>query len=162
MLVGEQPGDREDEEGHPFVGPAGVLLDRALREAGLPRDEAYVTNVVKHFRWVRQGKRRLHQKPDATHIAACRPWLRAEVEVVRPRLIVLLGATAAQAVFGSGFRVLRERGRVLSTSFGVPGMATVHPSSVLRAPDPESRERAYADFVADLAGAVRWLDRPTD
>jgi len=160
MLVGEQPGDREDLEGHPFVGPAGAILDRALGEAGLPRDEAYVTNVVKHFRWVRQGKRRLHQKPESTHVAACRPWLRAEVELVRPRLIVLLGATAAQSVLGSGFRVLKERGRILDSPFGVPAMATVHPSSVLRAPDPESRDRAYADFVSDLAGAVSWLDHP--
>lgn len=158
MLVGEQPGDREDLEGHPFVGPAGAVLDRALKDAGLPRDEAYVTNVVKHFRWVRQGKRRLHQKPDATHVAACRPWLRAEVELVKPRLIVLLGATAAQSVLGPGFRVLKERGRILSSPLGPPTMATVHPSSVLRAPDPESRDRAYADFLADLTGAVRWLD----
>jgi DNA polymerase len=157
MLVGEQPGDREDLEGHPFVGPAGEVLDRALRDAGLARDEAYVTNVVKHFRWTARGKRRLHQKPDASHIDACRPWLRAEVELVRPRLIVLLGATAAQSVLGSDFRVLKQRWQLHRSPFGVPAMATVHPSSVLRAPDPESRERAYADFVADLAIAVRWL-----
>lgn len=157
MLVGEQPGDREDIEGHPFVGPAGELLDRALREAGLRRDETYVTNVVKHFRWVARGKRRIHQRPDASHVAACRPWLRAEVEIVRPRLIVLLGATAAQGVLGPGFRVLKQRGQLHQSTFGVPAMATVHPSSVLRAPDPASRQRAYDDFVADLAKAVRWL-----
>jgi uracil-DNA glycosylase len=157
MLVGEQPGDREDVEGHPFVGPAGALLDRGLEDAGLARAEAYVTNVVKHFRWVRRGRRRLHQTPDASHVAACRPWLQAEVEIVRPRLLVLLGATAAQSILGPDFRVLRQRGRVLGSSLGVPAMATVHPSSVLRAPDPESREQAYTDFVADLAGAVRWL-----
>ena len=158
MLVGEQPGDREDVTGAPFVGPAGEVLDRALREAGLARDEAYVTNVVKHFRWERRGKRRIHQKPDASHVAACRPWLRAEVEIVRPRLMVLLGATAAQGILGSDFRVLRQRGQLHPSPFGLPAMATVHPSSVLRAPDPEARRRAYADFVADLATAVRWLD----
>jgi DNA polymerase len=157
MLVGEQPGDREDVEGHPFVGPAGEVLDRALRDAGLVREEAYVTNVVKHFRWVQRGKRRIHQKPDSSHVAACRPWLRAEVEVVQPRLIVLLGATAAQGVLGTDFRVLKQRGQLHSSPFGVPAMATVHPSSVLRAPDPEARERDYADLVADLAIAVRWL-----
>ena len=161
MLVGEQPGDREDLEGHPFVGPAGAVLDRALQDACLPRDDTYVTNVVKHFRWVPRGKRRLHQKPDSSHVTACGPWLRAEIELVRPRLIVLLGATAAQSVLGSAFRVLKERGRILSSPFGVPVTATVHPSSVLRAPDPESRERAYADFVADLAGVVSWLHLPT-
>ncbi|MBO0681669.1 MAG: UdgX family uracil-DNA binding protein [Candidatus Dormibacteraeota bacterium] len=157
MLVGEQPGDREDVEGHPFVGPAGELLDRALTEAGLARDEAYVTNVVKHFRWVPQGRRRLHQKPDEIHVAACRPWLEAEVELVKPRLLVLLGATAAQGILGPHVRVLKQRGEVHPTPFGVPAMITVHPSSVLRAPDPESRERAYADFVADLARAVQRL-----
>jgi uracil-DNA glycosylase family protein len=162
MLIGEQPGDREDVEGHPFVGPAGAVLDRALDDAGLARDEAYVTNVVKHFRWVPRGRRRLHQKPDASHVAACRPWLRAEVATVRPRLLVLLGATAAQSILGPDFRVLRQRGQVLASSLGVPAMATVHPSSVLRAADPESRELAYADFVTDLASAVRWLASAQD
>ena len=161
MLVGEQPGDREDREGHPFVGPAGALLDRALAEAGVGRDAAYVTNVVKHFRWERHGKRRLHVKPDPVHVAACRPWLQAEVDVVRPRLLVLMGATAAQALLGTSFRVLRERGRFLPSPFGgVTAMATVHPSAVLRAPDDQSRRRAYADFVADLRAAARWLGRP--
>src|SRR6266566_5645651 len=146
-LVGEQPGDREDLEGRPFVGPAGAVLDRALTDAGLRRDQVYLTNAVKHFRWERRGKRRLHQKPDPEHVAACWPWLRAEVEVVRPRLLVCLGATAAQAVLGSAFRVLRDRGRFFPSPLGVAVMATVHPSSILRAPDPEAGERAYGDFV---------------
>jgi uracil-DNA glycosylase len=159
MLVGEQPGDREDEEGRPFVGPAGAVLDRALRDAGMDRTAVYLTNAVKHFRWVRRGKRRLHQRPDTVHVAACRPWLRAEVEAVRPRLLVCLGATAAQGLLGSSFRVLRERGRFFPSPLDVTVMATVHPSSILRAPDPEARERAYADFVRDLATASDWLAR---
>jgi uracil-DNA glycosylase family protein len=157
MLVGEQPGDREDVEGHPFVGPAGAVLDRALADAGLPRAEVYVTNAVKHFRWEQRGKRRLHQKPGPEHVAACRPWLEAEVDVVRPALMVLLGATAAQGVLGPSFRVLRDRGRFFPSPFGVTVMATVHPSSILRAPDPEARERAYADFATDLRTAAAWL-----
>lgn len=156
-LVGEQPGDREDVEGRPFVGPAGVLLDRALRDAELDRSRVYVTNIVKHFRWVRRGKRRLHQKPDGGQVEACRPWLLAELEVVRPRLVVLLGATAAQAVLGPAFRVLRDRGRFQPSTLGVTVMGTVHPSSVLRAADEASRQRAYAEFVADLVAAARWL-----
>lgn len=156
-LVGEQPGDREDVEGHPFVGPAGAVLDRALREAGLDRRAIYVTNAVKHFRWAQRGKRRLHQKPDPVHVAACRPWLQAELEVVRPRLLVLLGATAAQAVLGPQVRVLRDRGRFAPSPFGVTAMPTVHPSSILRAPDEVGRERAYRDFLADLEIAAGWL-----
>src|ERR1041385_974792 len=149
-LVGEQPGDREDVEGHPFVGPAGAELDHALREAGLERTAIYVTNAVKHFRWTQRGKRRLHQKPDAAHVAACLPWLRAELETVRPRLLVCLGATAAQAVLGSQARVLRDRGRFFPSRLDVTVMPTVHPSSILRAPDASARERAHRDFVADL------------
>jgi len=157
MLVGEQPGDREDLEGRPFVGPAGELLDRALRDAGLDRRAAYVTNAVKHFRWERRGGRRFGRKPGVAHIVACRPWLEAEVELVRPRLMVLLGAVAARSVLGRELRVLEERGRVHATPLGPPAMTTVHPSSVLRSPDPGSRERAYRDLVADLAGAARWI-----
>ena len=159
-LVGEQPGDREDVEGQPFVGPAGAVLDRALREAGLERTAIYVTNAVKHFRWVQRGKRRLHQKPDSIHVAACRPWLRAELEAVRPRLLVLLGATAAQSVLGAQVRVLRDRGRFFQSPFEVTAMPTVHPSSILRAPDDVGRERAYRDFLADLEIAAGWLRGP--
>jgi uracil-DNA glycosylase family protein len=159
-LVGEQPGDREDVEGHPFVGPAGAELDLALREAGLERAAIYVTNAVKHFRWTQRGKRRLHQKPDAAHVAACLPWLRAELETVRPRLLVCLGATAAQAVLGSQARVLRDRGRFFPSRLDVTVMPTVHPSSILRAPDAIARERAHRDFVADLRTAAGWLRQP--
>jgi DNA polymerase len=157
VLVGEQPGDREDVAGHPFVGPAGAVLDRALRDAGLDRDAVYLTNAVKHFRWVQRGKRRLHQKPDAAHVAACRPWLLAELEAVRPRLVVCLGATAVLAVLGESVRVMRDRGRLFPTELGPQAMPTVHPSSILRAPDEDAREVAYRDFVADLRTAARWL-----
>ncbi|HZV50073.1 MAG TPA: UdgX family uracil-DNA binding protein [Candidatus Dormibacteraeota bacterium] len=157
MLVGEQPGDREDLEGRPFVGPAGELLDRALGEAGLDRGTVYVTNAVKHFRWVRQGRRRLGRKPGVSHILACRPWLQAEVELVRPGLIVLLGAVAARSVLDREVRVLEQRGRIHPSPLGPPAMITVHPSSVLRSPDPQSRERSYLDLVADLSGAARWI-----
>lgn len=157
MLVGEQPGDREDIEGRPFVGPAGGVLDRALEAAGLDRSGLYLTNAVKHFRWVQRGKRRLHQKPDVGHITACAPWLRAEVDAVRPRLLVCLGATAVQAVLGESIRVLRDRGRFLPSAFDIPAMPTVHPSSILRAPDPESQEQAFEAFCADLRSAAQWL-----
>jgi DNA polymerase len=157
MLVGEQPGDREDVEGKPFVGPAGGILDRALREAGLDRAGIYVTNAVKHFKWVPRGKRRLHQRPDSAEVAACRPWLEAEVRTVGPRLLICLGATAVQAVLGSSVRVLRDRGRFLPSPLGVTAMPTVHPSSILRAPDPAAREEAYTSFVADLRQAASWL-----
>jgi len=156
MLVGEQPGDREDIEGRPFVGPAGAVLDRALEAAGVDRSAVYLTNAVKHFRWVQRGKRRLHQTPDATHIAACAPWLRAEVNAVRPRLLVCLGATAVQAVLGESVRVLRDRGRFFPSAFEIPTMPTVHPSSILRAPDPESRDGAFEAFRFDLHAAARW------
>ena len=154
MLVGEQPGDQEDLVGKPFVGPAGKLLERALDEAGIDRRKVYVTNAVKHFRWTRRGKRRLHAKPNAGQVRACRPWLDAEIETVKPHLIVLLGATAAQSVMGPEFRVSRERGKVMPSPLGVPVLATVHPSSILRSVDGESREAAMASFIADLGVAA--------
>ena len=150
MFVGEQPGDREDLEGKPFVGPAGRLLDDALREAGIDRDHAYITNAVKHFKWKPQGKRRLHQKPNAAEINACRSWLDAEIELVKPRVLVLLGATAAQALLGRDFRVSVDRGKFIERP-GLPlMMATVHPSSILRAPDDETRELERRAFIQDL------------
>ena len=155
MLVGEQPGDQEDLAGRPFVGPAGKLLERALDEAGIDRRRVYVTNAVKHFRWTRRGKRRLHEKPNAGQVRACRPWLDAEIEAVKPHLIVLLGATAAQSVMGPAFRVSRQHGEVMRSPLGVPVLATVHPSSILRSADDESREVAMASFIADLGVAAR-------
>jgi len=155
MLVGEQPGDREDIEGEPFVGPAGALLDRALEEAGIDRALTYVTNAVKHFKWQPRGKRRIHQKPNAAEMAACKPWLVAEVQAVGPKLIVLLGATAAQSVLGSKFRVTQHRGEVIETPEGWTVTATVHPSSILRAPDDATRQVEFKRFVEDLAGAAR-------
>jgi uracil-DNA glycosylase family protein len=155
MLVGEQPGDYEDVAGKPFVGPAGKIMDRALEEAGIDRSQVYVTNAVKHFKWEPRGKRRIHQKPNSREIAACRPWLEAELRLVKPKLLVCLGATAAQAIFGPSFRVTRERGKVLSSKFAPRVLATVHPSSLLRQPDEESREREYRRFVVDLRAAVK-------
>ena len=149
MLVGEQPGDREDIEGRPFVGPAGGVLDRGLEAAGIDRDEAYVTNVVKHFKWRPAGKRRLHQKPNAEEVAACRPWLEAELAVVRPRIVVCLGATAAQALLGRSFRVTTQHGQWVDWPYEPRATATVHPSAILRAPD-EDRRAAFAGFVDDL------------
>jgi DNA polymerase len=154
MLIGEQPGDQEDIQGHPFVGPAGQLLDRALEQAGIDRGRVYVTNAVKHFRWVRRGKRRLHEKPNAQQVRACRPWLEAEVETVKPQLLVLLGATAAQSVMGPDFRVSKQRGEVLPSPLGIPAVATVHPSSILRAIDEASRREAMESLVADLKVAA--------
>jgi uracil-DNA glycosylase family protein len=155
MLVGEQPGDQEDVAGKPFVGPAGKILDRALEEAGIKRDKVYVTNVVKHFKWEPRGKRRIHKKPNSREIAACRPWLEAELRLVRPKLLVCLGATAAQAIFGPSFRVTRDRGKILESQFAPKVVATVHPSSLLRQPDEESREREYKLFVKDLRVALK-------
>ena len=155
MLVGEQPGDYEDVAGKPFVGPAGKIMDQALEEAGIDRNEVYVTNAVKHFKWEPRGKRRIHQKPNSREIAACRPWLEAELRVVRPNLVVAMGAIAAQAIFGRGFRVTRERGKVLSSKLAPRVLATVHPSSLLHQPDEESREREYKHFVDDLRAALR-------
>jgi DNA polymerase len=157
MLVGEQPGDAEDEAGLPFVGPAGKLLDRALEDAGIDRSQAYVTNVVKHFKWEARGKRRIHSKPSGAEIRACKPWLEAELESVEPEALVLLGATAAQALLGSGFRVTVRRGRFVESPLAQHVLATVHPSSILRAPGDEARHQAMAAFVADLrvvAGAL--------
>lgn len=151
MLVGEQPGDQEDRDGHPFVGPAGRLLDEVLQEAGIDRQKVYVTNAVKHFKWIPRGKRRLHSKPASREINACRPWLDAEIEAVGPRVIVAMGATAAQAFLGPKFRITRERGQWIERGDDGPALlATYHPSAILRAPDPESRHRLRAEFVADL------------
>jgi DNA polymerase len=147
VFVGEQPGDREDNEGHPFVGPAGKLLDKALDEVEIDRSQVYVTNVVKHFKWKPQGKRRIHQKPNWREIAACRPWLDAEVAVLKPRVLVCLGATAAQALLGRDFRVSRQRGELVDSPLAPNTIATVHPSSILRA---EDRESEYREFVRDL------------
>ena len=158
MLVGEQPGDYEDVAGKPFVGPAGKIMDRALADAGIDRSQVYVTNAVKHFKWEPRGKRRIHQKPNSLEITACRPWLESELRIVRPNLVVAMGATAAQAIFGPGFRVTRERGKVLSSQLAPKVLATVHPSSLLRQPDEESREREYKHFVADLRAASRAAD----
>lgn len=155
MLVGEQPGDYEDLAGKPFVGPAGRIMDRALEEAGIDRKKVYVTNAVKHFKCESRGKRRLHKKPNSREIAACHPWLEAEVRLVRPKLVVAMGATAAQTIFGPGFRVTRERGKVSSSKLGPNVLATVHPSSLLRQPDEESRRREYKNFVADLRTASK-------
>ena len=157
VLVGEQPGDREDLEGRPFVGPSGRLLDEALEEAGIDRSAAFVTNAVKHFKWQARGKRRIHQKPNAAEIAACRPWLDAELAVLRPEVLVCLGATAAQALLGRGFRVTRDRGRLVDSELAPATLATVHPSSILRAPDEESRRRERALFVDDLRVAAEVL-----
>jgi DNA polymerase len=151
MLIGETPGDREDVVGRPFVGPAGQLLDRALAAAGIDRASAYVTNVVKHFKWEPRGKRRLHRRPLPGEIRACLPWLRLEIELVRPRVIVCLGATAAQALLGRGFSVTRERGRFVVSSHAPFVLATLHPSALLRIREPEARREAFDRFVADLA-----------
>jgi DNA polymerase len=159
MLVGEQPGDREDLAGKPFVGPAGRVLDDALVEAGIDRNEVYVTNVVKHFRWEgrARGKRRIHKKPRGWEIQACRPWLDAELAVVRPEVLVCLGASAAQALLGRQFRVSQQRGELIESSLAPRAMATVHPSSILRAPDSETRRAEMRRFVQDLKQVARVL-----
>lgn len=151
MMIGEQPGHEEDLAGHPFVGPAGKLLDRALAAVAIPREDVYVTNVVKHFKWKERGKRRIHEKPNAREIAACRPWLDAELAVVKPRILVCLGATAAQALLGKTFKVTEHRGELLRSELAPYVMATVHPSSLLRAPDDETRRRETHRFVQDLS-----------
>jgi uracil-DNA glycosylase len=158
VLVGEQPGDREDRDGRPFVGPAGRLLDEALAEAGIERDDVYLTNVVKHFKFERRGKRRIHRKPDLREQAACLPWLEAELEQIHPTALVLLGATAAQAMLGRDFRVTKQRGTWLQTPYAPLVTATVHPSSILRAPD-DTREAERAMFVRDLATVGAELER---
>lgn len=149
MLVGEQPGDQEDLQGRPFVGPAGKVLDKALEAAGIDRDDVYVTNAVKHFKFEPRGKRRIHKKPNGMQIAACRPWFDEEVRAVKPSVIVCLGATAAQALLGPKFRVTQDRGKIISTG-AIPIIATVHPSSILRAPDEETRHAEMARFIEDL------------
>jgi uracil-DNA glycosylase len=159
VFVGEQPGDREDVEGHPFVGPAGKLLERAIAEAGLDRDRIYITNTVKHFKWEPRGKKRIHQKPNAGEIRACRPWLEAELAVLRPLAVVCLGATAGQALLGKDFKVTRHRGVPRAATFAQIAVGTVHPSSILRAPDEESRRAEFAAFVDDLRALRAALER---
>jgi DNA polymerase len=157
MLIGEQPGDAEDLSGHPFVGPAGQLLDRALADAGIDRGVVYLTNVVKHFKFETRGKRRIHKKPRASEIGACRPWLDREIALVKPRVIVCLGATAAQALLGSAFKVTRQRGVFVASPLAPQVLATVHPSSILRAPDDAARRREMKQFTDDLRAAARAL-----
>ena len=160
MFIGEQPGDQEDRAGQPFVGPAGRVLDDSLEEVGIARDDVYVTNVVKHFKWVARGKRRIHSKPNARETRACTPWLNAELAVVKPRVIVLLGATAAQALLGSSFRVTQSRGKPITGSdLAEHVVATVHPASILRAPDDATREAERKAFVDDLRVVSRLLPR---
>ena len=156
MFVGEQPGDQEDKAGRPFVGPAGKLFDKALADAGIDREQVYVTNVVKHFKWVGRGQRRIHQKPNWSEVDACRPWLEGELAAVEPRVLVCLGATAAQALLGRHFRVTRERGKPVESDLAEHVLATIHPSAILRG-DPESREQEYAAFVRDLKVAAKLL-----
>jgi len=159
MMVGEQPGDKEDVAGKPFVGPAGKLLDKALEEAGIDRRLVYITNAVKHFKWEPRGKVRIHKKPNGKEIAACRPWLNAEIIAIRPRVIVVMGATAAQALLGREFRVTQHHGEMIDASGPYPHQltATVHPSSILRAPDEDARHREMAQFVDDLRAVARHL-----
>jgi len=157
MFVGEQPGNQEDWEGKPFVGPAGKLLDSALEEAGIDRSKTYVTNAVKHFKWERRGKRRIHKKPNAVETAACRPWLDAEIAALKPQVIVCLGATAAQALLGRGFRVTQQRGELMKSSLAPFILATVHPSSILRAPDDETRQSEMQRFIEDLKQLVKFV-----
>jgi uracil-DNA glycosylase len=155
LMLGEVPGDREDIEGHPFVGPAGSLLDDSLEQAGIARDEVFVTNAVKHFRWEPRGKRRLHRKPSWRQIEACKPWLHAEILVVKPEIIVCLGATAAQTMLGREFRIKKHRGKFYQSEDAAWLVATYHPSAVLRAPDKEVRDRMRAEFVRDLRGVAK-------
>ena len=159
VMVGEQPGDKEDLSGRPFVGPAGAVLDKALEEAGIDRDDVYVTNIVKHFKWEPRGKRRIHKKPSALEISACRPWLDAEIAVIKPQVVVLLGATAAQGVLGRAFRVTHHRGQWVRSEIAPLVIATVHPSAVLRAPDDESRHEEMRKFVEDLKTVARQMQK---
>jgi DNA polymerase len=159
MFVGEQPGDQEDRAGKPFVGPAGRVFDEALAGAGIDRASVYVTNAVKHFKWQARGKRRIHQKPNWTELTACRPWLEAELEVVKPRVLVLLGATAAQTLLGREFRVTQHRGELLQSDLAEAVTATVHPSSILRG-EPDERDANFAAFVDDLKFVASVLARP--
>lgn len=159
MLVGEQPGDAEDVAGRPFVGPAGRILDAALQEAGIDRSHVYVTNVVKHFKWEPRGKRRIHAKPNAAEIGACRPWLEVEIALVKPRVLVCLGATAAQALLGRSFKVSQQRGTLVPSPLAPIVSATVHPSSILRAPDDETRREEMRRFVEDLRTIAREMSK---
>jgi uracil-DNA glycosylase len=158
VFVGEQPGNDEDLAGKPFVGPAGKLLDKALMEAGIARSEVYVTNTVKHFKWEPKGKRRIHKKPNGREIAACRPWLEAELAVLKPRVLVCLGATAAQALLGKDFRVSRQRGQILESPLADKVIATVHPSSILRAPDEATRHTEMTRFIEDLKAVAKVIN----
>jgi DNA polymerase len=157
LLVGEQPGDKEDLAGRPFVGPAGALLDRALDDAGIERGAVYVTNAVKHFKWTPRGKRRLHSKPTARELKACRPWLEAELEVIEPEVLVCLGATAAQSLLGRQFRITKQRGTWVESQWAAATMATYHPSALLRAPDDATRRQMYGELVDDLRVVARRL-----
>ncbi len=157
MFVGEQPGDKEDLEGRPFVGPAGALLDKALIEAGIDRSQTYVTNAVKHFKWEPRGKRRIHKKPNSSEVAACRQWLDAEIALIEPEVVVCLGATAAQSLLGRNFRVTQQRGELLPFAAAPHALATVHPSSILRAPDDATRQQEFARFVQDLQVVAKVL-----
>jgi uracil-DNA glycosylase len=150
MLVGEQPGDMEDRQGHPFVGPAGRLLDKALAEVRIPRDEVYITNAVKHFRWIQRGKRRLHQKPSIRQVIACKPWLDAEIQVIHPKVVVCLGATAAQSMAGRAVKITQERGKFLESDSGVSIFITIHPSSIYRLREKDEQEKEYRRFVAEM------------
>ncbi|HKR94792.1 MAG TPA: UdgX family uracil-DNA binding protein [Candidatus Angelobacter sp.] len=159
MMVGEQPGDKEDLQGRPFVGPAGAVLDKALAAAGINRNDVYVTNIVKHFKWEPRGKRRLHKKPNITEISACRPWLEAEIRVVKPQVVVLLGATAAQGILGRDFRVTQHRGEWIKSEIAPNVLATVHPSSILRATDDDSRHEEMRKFIDDLKVVAQKLSQ---
>lgn len=160
LMVGEQPGDKEDLQGRPFVGPAGAILDKALAAAGIDRNEVYLTNIVKHFKWEPRGKRRIHKKPNALEISACRPWLDAELEVTRPDVVVLLGASAAQGILGRDFRVSQRRGEWVPSSIAPAVMATVHPSSILRAPDDDTRHEEMRKLIADLKKVAARIKLP--
>jgi DNA polymerase len=158
LFIGEQPGDQEDLAGKPFVGPAGKLLDQVLDEVGIDRSDVYVTNAVKHFKWEPRGTRRIHSKPSAREMAACKPWLTAELQVIKPQMVICLGATAAQDLFGAKFKITKERGKIMEdTGIAPMVMATVHPSSILRAPDHDAREKARKEFREDLAKAAKHL-----
>ena len=158
ILVGEQPGDMEDRAGHPFVGPAGRLLDKALAEAGIAREQTYVTNAVKHFKWIRRGKRRLHQKPAVREIAACRPWLEAEIESIQPKICVCMGSTAAQSVLGRAVLITKERGKFIESKLGPVTFITIHPSALYRQRDENERDREYRRFASEIKLVRRKLE----
>ncbi|HEX5431591.1 MAG TPA: UdgX family uracil-DNA binding protein [Bryobacteraceae bacterium] len=158
VLVGEEPGDEEDRKGHPFVGPAGRMLDRALEEAGIDRSDVYVSNAIKHFKFEERGKRRIHKKPSSAEITACKPWLEMEVSLIRPKIVVCLGASATRSILGPNYRLTKERGRFVPHAWAPHVTATIHPSAILRAPDSEARHAAYRDFVADLKGVKKVLE----